>query len=177
MGEKEKERDQVAGELEQLEREAATQRSLGAITEDQVVDALRAIAVDIAAGKDVPGLRDQIMRLLERVELDPEQPGEVVLHYRLPAIGGLTGVSMASPQGFERYPGASPARAPGVSWQHGTLIVGRLGSQPARSGAPVASTERRRRFSFAISAPPRPTVVPRSPAMPRGNPRRATAAS
>jgi site-specific DNA recombinase len=36
MGEKEKERDQVAGELEQLEREAAAQRSLGTITEDQV---------------------------------------------------------------------------------------------------------------------------------------------
>jgi hypothetical protein len=120
MGEKEKERDQVAGELEQLEREAATQRSLGAITEDQVVDALRAIAVDIAAGKDVPGLRDQIMRLLERVELDPEQPGEVVLHYRLPAIGGLTGVSMASPQGFERYPGGRRgcARAPGEAGRH-----------------------------------------------------------
>jgi site-specific DNA recombinase len=110
MGEKEKERDQVAGELELLEREAAAQRSLGAITEDQVVDALRAIAVDIAAGKDVPKLHDELIKLLERVELDPEQPDEVVLRYRLPAIGGATGVSMASPQGFDRYPGALERR-------------------------------------------------------------------
>jgi DNA invertase Pin-like site-specific DNA recombinase len=111
MAEKELERDRVAGELGALEREAAAQRAMSVITEDQVVDALRAIAVDIAGGKDVPGLRDQIMRLLERVELDPEQPGEVVLRYRLPAIGGgLTGVSMASPRGFERYPGALERR-------------------------------------------------------------------
>lgn len=82
MGEKELERQVLAGELEALEREAAAQRSLEAISEDQVTLGLRNIAVDLTAGKDVPGLREQLMQLLERVELDPARPDEVLLRYR-----------------------------------------------------------------------------------------------
>lgn len=102
MGEVEKERDAAAAQLEALEREAGAQRSLKAIDEDQVRQGLRSIAVDLGAGRDVKGLRDQLLQLLERVELDPADPADVVLHYRLPNI---TGVSVASPQRLEQYPG------------------------------------------------------------------------
>jgi site-specific DNA recombinase len=88
IGEKETERDAAAAELEQLEREQAARAQLEAISEDQVKDALRGLAVDVAAARDVPGLRDVLLQLLERVEMDPADPSEVVLKYRLPSIDG-----------------------------------------------------------------------------------------
>ena len=51
------------------------------------------------------------MQLLERVELDPADPAEVVLRYRIPAFGGAAGVLLASPQRSEQYPGAIERRA------------------------------------------------------------------
>lgn len=107
MSELEKEREVAACELEALERETTVQRSLRSISEDQVRDALRAIAVDLGTGKDVTGLRDQLLRLLERVELDPDAPDELVIKYRLPTI---TGVSLATPQRPEQYPGSGLER-------------------------------------------------------------------
>lgn len=105
VAELEKEREAAALELTQLEREAATEKSLRAIDEDQVRLALRGMAVDLAGAKDDDGLRGMILQLLERVELDPAAPADVVLHYRLQAVPGFTGVSMASPQRHDEYPG------------------------------------------------------------------------
>lgn len=102
IGTLETEREQLEAEAAAIAREAATQRQLRQITEEDVQDALRCLAVDLGRGKEVDGLRDQLMRLVERVELDPERPVEVVLRYRLPM---LTGVSLASPQRPEEYPG------------------------------------------------------------------------
>jgi hypothetical protein len=42
-----------------------------------------------------------VLKLLERVDVDPDAPEDVVLHYRLPPIGG---VEVASPRGFELNP-------------------------------------------------------------------------
>lgn len=102
IGTLEKEREELAAEAAGIEREATTQHQMRQITEEDVQDALRGLAVDLGAGREVDGLRDQLMRLVERVELDPERPEEVVLRYRVPA---LTGVSVASPQRPEQYPG------------------------------------------------------------------------
>jgi hypothetical protein len=90
MAEEEVARDAAAAELVSIEREAAAHRQLEAVSEDQVTDALRAIAVDLSAAKDAPNLRDQLLALLERVEIDPENPVDVVLMYRLPAVGGTS---------------------------------------------------------------------------------------
>jgi site-specific DNA recombinase len=89
IGEMEKERTAAAGELELLEREAGAQRSLKRISEDQVRQGLRALAVDLGAGKDVQRLRDSLLQLLDRVELDPVDQAEVVIRYRplLPGLG------------------------------------------------------------------------------------------
>lgn len=97
MGEKEAERDRAVAELAALEREEATRRQLSAVSEDDVAEELRRLAVDVATAKDVPGLRDQLMVLLERVELDPEIPTELVLRYRQ----------------FKMMPGESP----GYDWR------------------------------------------------------------
>jgi len=111
MGEVEKERAAAAAELEAIERELAAQAGLEAIGQDDVRQALRGMAVDLTAGISVPQVRDQLMQLLERVELDPEDPAEVVLRYRLPAFCGAAGVLVASPQRSEQYPGAIERRA------------------------------------------------------------------
>lgn len=110
MGEVEKERAAVAAELEAIERELEAQAGLQAIGEDQVRQALRDMAVDLTTGKSVPAIRDQLLQLLERVELDPADPAEVVLRYRIPAFGGAAGVLLASPQRTEQYPGAAIER-------------------------------------------------------------------
>lgn len=106
MGEVEKERAAVAAELEALERELEALAGLRAIDEDDVRQVLRDMAVDVAVGKSVPEIRDQLTQMLERVELDPENPAEVALRYRPLAFGGAAGVSLASPQRPEQYPGA-----------------------------------------------------------------------
>lgn len=90
MGEKEQERDTAAAELAAIEREEATRTQLAAVSEDQVSDELRRLAVDVASATDVPGLRDQLLQLLECVEMDPADPSELVLKYRLPAVGGTS---------------------------------------------------------------------------------------
>jgi hypothetical protein len=59
------------------------------------------IADDLAAEKDVAGLHDVVLKLLERVDVDPAAPEDVVLHYRLPPLGG---VEVASPRGFDASP-------------------------------------------------------------------------
>ena len=74
--------------------------------EDDVRQALREMAVDVATGKSVPEIRDQLQQLLERVELDPEDPAEVVLRYRPLAYCGAAGVMLATPQRPEQSPGA-----------------------------------------------------------------------
>jgi len=101
----------AAAELEAIERELEAQAGLAAIGEENVRQALRTLAVDLATGHSVPQVRDQLLQLLERVELDPEDPAEVVLRYRLPAFCGAAGVSVASPQRSEQYPGAIERRA------------------------------------------------------------------
>jgi len=106
MGEVERERAAAAAELEALERELEAQAGLRAIDEDDVRQALREMAVDVATGKSLPEIRDQLQQLLERVELDPEDPAEVVLRYRPLAVGGAAGVLLATPQRLEQYPGA-----------------------------------------------------------------------
>lgn len=105
MGEKEREREAAQDELQALEREAGAQKALRTITIDQVRQALRSLAVDVASRKDVPGLRDQLLQLVSRVELDPDRAEDVAIHYRIPAIGGFTGVELASPQRPELHPG------------------------------------------------------------------------
>lgn len=110
MAEKETERTAAARELDAIEREAASDRQLRALDEDDVRRALRSLAVDLARGKDVPGLRDQLLQLLERVEIDPAEPEEVVLRYRIPVPGAATGVSVASRQRPESHPTITLAR-------------------------------------------------------------------
>lgn len=108
IGEHEREREAAAGELEALEREAATQQALQEVTEEDLRASLRGLAVDVTAGKEVPELRHQLLQLLERVELDPAGPDEVVLHYRLST---LTGLEVASPQRSDLKPGGIATRA------------------------------------------------------------------
>lgn len=108
LGEKEVARAAAAGELEAIEREALTRKALAAVSEDQVQEELRRLAVDVAAAKDVPGLRDQLLQLLERVEMDPADPAEVVLRYRLPSIGGTS-------PGYEWRPHSDATYNP-VNW-------------------------------------------------------------
>ncbi len=110
MAEKDKEREAAVRELAAIEREEAAQRSLERISEADVRHGLRSLAVDLQAGKSVPGLRDQLQLLLERVELDPADPAEVILRYRIPVPGAVTGAEMASRQRREPNPAISIAR-------------------------------------------------------------------
>lgn len=103
IAELERERGGAIVQIVALEREAAAARSARSIDEADVRAELRAIAAEIAAGENVAGLRDVLLRTLERVELDPEDPAELVLHYRLTIPRG--GVELASPRRFEEYPG------------------------------------------------------------------------
>lgn len=97
----EKERAGVELELELALRETSTARTLRAIGEKEVRQALRGLATDLEESKDVAGLRDVVMKLLERVDLDPAEPAHLVLRYRLPALGGF---ELASPQDTEFNP-------------------------------------------------------------------------
>lgn len=106
----EHERTTAIAAAELLEREAASDRALRSIDEDQVRQGLRNLAVDLeTAGGNDDEIRDVLLQFLERVELDPEAPDEVVLHYRPPA-GVFTGVQMASPQGLEPHSGGLKSR-------------------------------------------------------------------
>jgi len=108
---KERERDALQAELAAAQREAATAKAWQDLGVDDVRQALRTMAADAATGRDDGGaVRAQLAQLVARVELDPEDAGEVVIRYRVPALGGAAGVSVASPQGFEQYPGSLPGR-------------------------------------------------------------------
>jgi site-specific DNA recombinase len=104
----ERDRGETAVQLVDLDREAAATKAARSIDADDVRAELKAIAGEITAGADVAGLRDVLLRTLEKVELDPENPAELVLHYRLTL--SPAGVELASPQGFERYPGSLERR-------------------------------------------------------------------
>lgn len=106
MTEKERERDALQAQLAAAEREAATARAWQALDVDDVRQALRTMATDVATGRNDGGaLRDHLAQLVARVELDPEAADEAVIRYRVPAVGGAAGISVASPQEIEQYPG------------------------------------------------------------------------
>ena len=94
-------------QLNRLEADAARrpftqgrQKALKRVTASEVQHALRGMTIDVGTGKDVQGLRQHFLQLLEASSWIWKS-GEVLVRYRIPAIGGLTGLQLASPRGFE----------------------------------------------------------------------------
>ncbi len=97
VDELEAERRAKSAELQALEAEAEQARTIGAITPD-VVRRLLADLIEEAKQDARSGLRASVVKLIERVELDPRTLA-ATLHYRIAAPE--SGVLLASPRGFE----------------------------------------------------------------------------
>jgi site-specific DNA recombinase len=95
----EQERKQLKEQAALAEREAAAAKAWGQITEDDVRAMLGAMVTDMQA-LDRAALKDWLTRLLDRIELDPDNL-TVRMHYR---ITPARGVKLASPREYELIP-------------------------------------------------------------------------